>query len=107
MKYEIVGRKKEIKKLDEIFTSKEAEFLALYGRRRVGKTYLVRQYFESQSCVFFEVTGLKDGSLDTQLGLLANTIEKTFYKESLMFAKSNITIKSSPSINPMPNSRGE
>jgi len=30
MKYEIVGRKNEIKKLDEIFASKEAEFLALY-----------------------------------------------------------------------------
>jgi AAA+ ATPase superfamily predicted ATPase len=37
MKYEIVGRKKEIKKLDEIFASNEAEFLALYGRRRVGR----------------------------------------------------------------------
>ena len=51
MKYEIVGRKKEIQKLDEILASKEAEFLALYGRRRVGKTYLVRQFFKSKPCV--------------------------------------------------------
>ena len=41
MKYEIVGRKKELKTLDRILLSKEAEFVALYGRRRVGKTYLV------------------------------------------------------------------
>jgi AAA+ ATPase superfamily predicted ATPase len=47
MKYEIVGREKEIQKLDEILASKEAKFLALYGRRRVGKTYLVRQFFKS------------------------------------------------------------
>jgi AAA+ ATPase superfamily predicted ATPase len=59
MKYEIVGRKNEIKKSDEIFASKEAEFLELYGRRRVGKTYLVRQYFKSKPCVFFEVAGLR------------------------------------------------
>lgn len=51
MKYEIVGREKEIQKLDEILASKEAEFLALYGRRRVGKTYLVRQFFKSKPCV--------------------------------------------------------
>jgi len=37
MKYEIVGRKNEIQKLNEILASKEPEFLALYGRRRVGK----------------------------------------------------------------------
>jgi len=89
MKYEIVGRKNEIKKLDEIFASKEAEFLALYGRRRVGKTHLIRHYFKSQPCVFFEVTGLKDGSLDTQLELFAQTIEDTFYKGSIKIEKPN------------------
>ncbi|MCK4764308.1 MAG: AAA family ATPase [Candidatus Aminicenantes bacterium] len=80
MKYEIVGRKNEIRKLDEILASKGAEFLALYGRRRVGKTYLVRQFFFSQSCVFFEVTGLKDGGLQTQLELFTHAVEETFYK---------------------------
>lgn len=83
MKYEIVGRKKEIQKLDEILASKEAEFLALYGRRRVGKTYLVRQIFKSKPCVFFEVTGLKDGSLQTQLELFTHAVEETFYNGSV------------------------
>jgi hypothetical protein len=58
IKYEIVGRAKEIKKLEDIFASKDAEFLAIYGRRRVGKTYLVRQFFKAKPVTYFEVTGL-------------------------------------------------
>ncbi|NIM15821.1 MAG: hypothetical protein GTO45_27840 [Candidatus Aminicenantes bacterium] len=40
MKYGIVGGKKEIKKLDEIFASNEAEFLALYGRMSIPGNWL-------------------------------------------------------------------
>ena len=58
MKYEIVGRKKELKILDKILCSKEAEFLALYGRRRVGKTYLVQNEFSRQ--LFTREITLKD-----------------------------------------------
>jgi len=36
-KRSIIGRERETRVLDKIFTSKEAEFLAIYGRRRVGK----------------------------------------------------------------------
>jgi AAA+ ATPase superfamily predicted ATPase len=39
--------------------------LALYGRRRVGKTFLIREHFKKQLC--FELTGLKDGLLKEQL----------------------------------------
>ena len=51
--------------LDRLSRSSEAEFLALYGRRRVGKTFLIREHFKKQ--VVFELTGLKDGSLKEQL----------------------------------------
>ena len=37
----MIGRKEEIEELIERYESKEAEFVAVYGRRRVGKTYLV------------------------------------------------------------------
>ena len=37
----IIGRKKEIEELLELFRSDRAEFVAVYGRRRVGKTYLM------------------------------------------------------------------
>jgi uncharacterized protein len=42
----IIGRKKEIQKLDSITQSRKSEFLAVYGRRRVGKTFLIREYFD-------------------------------------------------------------
>lgn len=41
----IIGRKKEQKKLRELYDSGRAEFVAVYGRRRVGKTYLIDEVF--------------------------------------------------------------
>lgn len=37
----IIGRHKEKARLDKIMQSNQAEFLALYGRRRVGKTFFL------------------------------------------------------------------
>ena len=54
----LTGRQEEIKQLDRLLESKEAEFLALYGRRRVGKTFLIREHFKKQ--ISFELTGLKE-----------------------------------------------
>lgn len=39
---EIIGREEEKTILKELLASKKAEFLAIYGRRRVGKTMLIR-----------------------------------------------------------------
>jgi len=75
----IIGRKKEQQILRKLFDSKTAEFLAIYGRRRVGKTYLIRRFFEKKPCVFFQVTGIKDGLLKEQLFEFTRTLEKTFY----------------------------
>ncbi|MEO0445488.1 MAG: ATP-binding protein [Verrucomicrobiota bacterium] len=61
----LVGREREKATLNRLMGSGEAEFLALYGRRRVGKTFLVREHFKKQ--LTFELTGLKDGSLKEQL----------------------------------------
>ena len=41
----IVGRKKEQQQLEHLLDSKEAEFLVVYGRRRVGKTFFDTQLF--------------------------------------------------------------
>lgn len=61
----LVGRQHEKAMLDRLLASGEAEFLALYGRRRVGKTFLIREHFKKQ--LAFELTGLKDGSMQEQL----------------------------------------
>ena len=42
----MIGREKEQRRLREMADSGEAEFVAVYGRRRVGKTYLVRETFD-------------------------------------------------------------
>ena len=61
----IAGRKDEIKVLQSLLTQQESSFLALYGRRRIGKTYLVRQVYENQ--IVFECSGLHQRDLSQQL----------------------------------------
>ena len=39
----LIGREKEIRTLEEAMESKDSVFLAVYGRRRVGKTFLLSQ----------------------------------------------------------------
>lgn len=46
MKELIVARKEEQKTLQNLLKEKTAQFLTVYGRRRVGKTFLIREYFE-------------------------------------------------------------
>lgn len=62
---DIIGRQKEIQKLDGIIQSKKSEFLAIYGRRRVGKTFLVREYFDYK--FDFQVSGLANADTAQQL----------------------------------------
>ena len=52
----IIGRKEEQKQLMDLYESGKAEFLAVYGRRRVGKTFLVRETLRDKITFFH--TGL-------------------------------------------------
>jgi AAA+ ATPase superfamily predicted ATPase len=61
----IVGRLEEMQELKAAEQSKSAELIAIYGRRRIGKTYLIRNYFEGR--IAFELTGMHDGTLKSQL----------------------------------------
>jgi uncharacterized protein len=61
----LVGRFAERKKLKFALESSQSELIAVYGRRRVGKTYLIRQVYEGR--IVFELTGLHNGSLRDQL----------------------------------------
>ncbi len=62
---QLIGREKEIEKLDSLLVSGHAEFLAIYGRRRVGKTFLIRHYLKDN--LVFDFTGTKDGTTQEQL----------------------------------------
>lgn len=74
----IVGREKEINLLEQIVASREAEFVAVYGRRRVGKTFLIQQVLSTKD-IYLECTGIKDGSLQEQLLNFSNSFIKIFY----------------------------
>ncbi|HTN39238.1 MAG TPA: hypothetical protein VL053_19305 [Arachidicoccus sp.] len=42
----LIGREEEKQELKDLLKSKKAELLAVYGRRRVGKTYLIQNYLK-------------------------------------------------------------
>lgn len=76
---DIIGRDREIKLLNQLWNSKEAEFMAVYGRRRVGKTYLIREFFSDKDAVYFELSGEKDGGLQSQLDNFIEIFSKVFF----------------------------
>jgi uncharacterized protein len=61
----MIGRKKEMTILANAYASNKPELIAVFGRRRVGKTYLIGSFFQGK--IDFELTGLKDGSKEQQL----------------------------------------
>ena len=68
----VVGRQVEKAELDRIAISPNPELVVVYGRRRVGKTYLVREHLGDQIC--FEITGLHNEPLKRQLENFANCL---------------------------------
>jgi len=63
---ELIGREWEKRVLQEIYEDKEAHFLAVYGRRRIGKTFLISEFFKDKG-IYFEITGMKGGKMVDQL----------------------------------------
>jgi hypothetical protein len=70
----MIGRLEEQKELNRLFDSPESEFVALYGRRRVGKTYLVREVFDGRFA--FCHTGKSDTGLRGQLAHFRKSLEE-------------------------------
>jgi AAA+ ATPase superfamily predicted ATPase len=68
----LIGRRREQRVLEEALASPEAELVAVYGRRRVGKTFLIRQYFAER--LTFELVGIHDGSMRDQLRAFASSL---------------------------------
>ena len=74
---ELIGRKRELEKLQAVLQSPLPQFIAVYGRRRVGKTFLIRSVFSSQTD-YFEITGIKDGGLSEQLAKATGNLKNKF-----------------------------
>lgn len=71
MKEKIIGREAEKQLLQSIYNSDKSEFVAVYGRRRVGKTFLIKEYFEDE--LIFQTAGLARESGRRQI--------KSFYED--------------------------
>ena len=62
----MIGRKRELELIKNCVESDRSRLIVIYGRRRVGKTFLVREAFDYRFT--FTHTGLEDGSYEEQLG---------------------------------------
>ena len=69
----MVGRKNEMGVLASAYASEKPELVAVFGRRRVGKTYLIASFFKGR--IDFELTGLKDGTKEQQLRNFAYSLK--------------------------------
>ena len=75
----IIGREDDIKALNVFLRSNKSEFLAVYGRRRIGKTFLITNFFTQTDCVFFYVSGIQKYGLEEQIKEFVSRLSQTFY----------------------------
>lgn len=87
MPQSFIGRKKELEILQTALRSEEPEMVAVIGRRRVGKTFLVRTAFEGH--LDFEITGTQNASTSEQLKNFAIRIRDFFGQDALSVTPDN------------------
>lgn len=83
---DIIGRKKEIEELNRYYHSGRAEFIAVYGRRRIGKTFLIDEVFHDN--MVFHHTGLSP--YDRQRKITLKDQLQNFYFSLLRHGMENI-----------------
>jgi len=64
--------------LNSYVTSDKPEFIALYGRRRVGKTFLIKSFFKN--CFDFYATGIIGASREDEMEAFYTALQKYGYK---------------------------
>ena len=70
----LISRKEEQNILKTAIISDESQFIAIYGRRRVGKTYLVRETFNNRFT--FQHSGMAKGNARQQLQAFSDSLEE-------------------------------
>jgi AAA+ ATPase superfamily predicted ATPase len=72
----VVGRHKEKEKLTHALSSHRSELIAVYGRRRIGKTYLIREFYAKN--MVLSVTGLSEANKARQIKNFAMKLNEVF-----------------------------
>lgn len=49
-----VGREQELNTLNKLYYSDKFEFAVIYGRRRIGKTALIKEFAKDKGCIFLQ-----------------------------------------------------
>ena len=75
---DIIGRTNEVALLNKYASSNKPEFVAVYGRRRVGKTFLITQTLESQ--MIFETSGVIMGEKEDQFAAFYQSLRRIGYE---------------------------
>lgn len=75
----IIGREEERRILSDCLHSKQPEFLAVYGRRRVGKTFLIKEFFEMRFS--FYATGVNSKTKKDKLAVFQESLIEYGSKE--------------------------
>ncbi|MBQ7649968.1 MAG: ATP-binding protein [Victivallales bacterium] len=70
----LIGRENEIRRLNETLSSDASEFVVVYGRRRVGKTYMIREAFNG-SFAFYH-TGVANVGREEQISRFAKSLQR-------------------------------
>lgn len=71
---QLTGRLEEQKILSARLASADPELITVYGRRRVGKTYLVRTFCKDS--IVFELTGIHQADMKTQLENFSQSLQR-------------------------------
>lgn len=74
----LIGREKEQQILLNAVQKDESRFVAVYGRRRVGKTYLIRETFAYRFT--FQHTGVANGTLEDELFAFSDSLKRAGLK---------------------------
>ena len=80
----MIGRVKELTLLNEALVSDRAEMIVVYGRRRVGKTYMIEQFYNQKNICMISLIGQSGGNMSTQL---SNAQNRLFDKYGIEFDK--------------------
>ena len=70
----IIGRKKELEQLSSVLDSNRAELVAVYGRRRIGKTFLVKEFFNGKFDYY--ATGIFEGNHQNELDAFCDMLRQ-------------------------------
>lgn len=79
MNKKIIGRISEKASLNEVYSSNESQFLAITGRRRIGKTYLINSFFDKN--ITFHFSGILNASFGQQLQNFQYSLTSYFKSE--------------------------